>query len=105
MSHQGQPVIVGARAGRPWGRAVPGPTRAGRPSRRDARRAPRQPKALAVNPRTLERFLWAFVFPRAVTLPFGRGLTVRTVSGLDHDLSDFLPAARAGRESELVKAG
>jgi hypothetical protein len=40
-----------------------------------------------------------------VTLPFARGLTVRSVSGIDHDLSDFLPAARAGRESELVKAG
>jgi 2-polyprenyl-6-methoxyphenol hydroxylase-like FAD-dependent oxidoreductase len=53
----------------------------------------------------LTRFLRAFVFPRMVTLPFVRGLTVRTVSGLDHDLSDFLPAARAGRESELVKAG
>jgi 2-polyprenyl-6-methoxyphenol hydroxylase-like FAD-dependent oxidoreductase len=51
------------------------------------------------------RFLRGFVFPRVVTLPFVRGLMVRTVSGLDHDLPDFLPAARAGRESEAMKAG
>jgi len=43
------------------------------------------------------RFLRAFVFPTAVKLPLVRGLMVRTVSGLDHELPDFLPAARAGR--------
>jgi hypothetical protein len=37
------------------------------------------------------------VFPLAVTLPFVHGLMVRTVSGLDHELPDFLPPARAGR--------
>jgi 2-polyprenyl-6-methoxyphenol hydroxylase-like FAD-dependent oxidoreductase len=51
------------------------------------------------------RFLRAFVFPAAVQLPFVRGLMVRTVSGLDHELPDFLPPERAGRESELMKAG
>jgi 2-polyprenyl-6-methoxyphenol hydroxylase-like FAD-dependent oxidoreductase len=51
------------------------------------------------------RFLRAFVFPPAVTLPFVRGLMVRTVSGLDHELPDFLPAVRAGRGFETVKAG
>ena len=51
------------------------------------------------------RFLRAFVFPPAVKLPLVRGLMVRTVSGLDHELPDFLPAARARRESEALKAG
>jgi 2-polyprenyl-6-methoxyphenol hydroxylase-like FAD-dependent oxidoreductase len=51
------------------------------------------------------RFLRAFVFPRAVTLPFVRGLMVRTVSGLDHELPDFLPPARAGHGFETVQAG
>jgi 2-polyprenyl-6-methoxyphenol hydroxylase-like FAD-dependent oxidoreductase len=51
------------------------------------------------------RFMRTFVFPRAVTLPFLRGLMVRTVSGLDHELPDFLPPARAGRRLETMKAG
>jgi 2-polyprenyl-6-methoxyphenol hydroxylase-like FAD-dependent oxidoreductase len=51
------------------------------------------------------RFLRAFVFPSAVKLPFVRGLMKRTVSGLDHELPDFLPPARAVREFETVKAG
>jgi 2-polyprenyl-6-methoxyphenol hydroxylase-like FAD-dependent oxidoreductase len=51
------------------------------------------------------RFLRASVFPRAVTLPFLRGLMVRTVSGLDHELPDFLSPARAGHGSDTVKAG
>jgi len=51
------------------------------------------------------RFLRGFVFPPAVKLPFVRGLMVRTVSGLDHELPDFLPPARAGRGFETVKAG
>jgi hypothetical protein len=42
------------RAGRPWGRAVPGPARAGGPRRRDVRRALPESWALAVNPRTLD---------------------------------------------------
>jgi 2-polyprenyl-6-methoxyphenol hydroxylase-like FAD-dependent oxidoreductase len=50
------------------------------------------------------RFVRAFVFPPAVKLPFVRGLMVRTVSGLDHELPDFLPPARAGRGLETVKA-
>jgi hypothetical protein len=45
------------------------------------------------------------MFPPAVKLPFVRGLMVRTVSGLDHELPDVLPPARAGRELETVKAG
>jgi 2-polyprenyl-6-methoxyphenol hydroxylase-like FAD-dependent oxidoreductase len=51
------------------------------------------------------RFLRAFVFPRVVTLPFLRGLMVRTVSGLDHELPEFLPPARAGCGLQTVKAG
>jgi 2-polyprenyl-6-methoxyphenol hydroxylase-like FAD-dependent oxidoreductase len=51
------------------------------------------------------RFLRAFVFRPAVKLPFVRGLMVRTVSGLDHELPDFLPPARAGRGFETVKVG
>ena len=51
------------------------------------------------------RFLRAFVFPPALKLPFVRALMVRTVSGLDHELPDVLPLARAGREFETVKAG
>jgi 2-polyprenyl-6-methoxyphenol hydroxylase-like FAD-dependent oxidoreductase len=51
------------------------------------------------------RFMRAFVFPSMVTLPFVRGLMVRTVSGLDHELPDFLPPARAERGFETVKAG
>jgi 2-polyprenyl-6-methoxyphenol hydroxylase-like FAD-dependent oxidoreductase len=51
------------------------------------------------------RFMRTFVFPRVVTLPFVRGLMVRTVSGLDHELPDFSPPARAGRGLETVKAG
>jgi 2-polyprenyl-6-methoxyphenol hydroxylase-like FAD-dependent oxidoreductase len=51
------------------------------------------------------RFLRAFVFPPAVKRPLVRGLMVRTVSGLDHELPDFLPPARAGRGLETVKAG
>jgi len=51
------------------------------------------------------RFLRAFVFPPAVKLSFVRGLMVRTVSGLDHELLDFMPLARAGRGFETVKAG
>jgi hypothetical protein len=46
-----------------------------------------------------------FVFPPAVKLRFLRGLMVRTVSGLDHELPDFLAPARAGRGFETVKAG
>ena len=51
------------------------------------------------------RFLRRFVFPAAVKLPFVRGLMVRTVSGLDHELPDFVPPAQAGRGLETVKAG
>jgi 2-polyprenyl-6-methoxyphenol hydroxylase-like FAD-dependent oxidoreductase len=51
------------------------------------------------------RFMRAFVFPLAVQLPLVRGLMVRTVSGLDHELPDILPPARAGRGFETVKAG
>ena len=51
------------------------------------------------------RFMRTFVFPRVVTLPFLRGLMVRTVSGLDHELPDFLRPARAGGGLETVKAG
>jgi 2-polyprenyl-6-methoxyphenol hydroxylase-like FAD-dependent oxidoreductase len=51
------------------------------------------------------RFLRGFVFPPAVKLPFVRGLMVRTVSGLDHELPDVLPPARARRGLETVKAG
>jgi len=51
------------------------------------------------------RFLRGFVFPPAVKLPFVRGMMVRTVSGLDHELPDFLPAAQAGRGLATVKAG
>jgi hypothetical protein len=40
------------------------------------------------------RFLRRFVFPPAVKLPFVRGLMVRTVSGLDHKLPDFVPPAK-----------
>jgi 2-polyprenyl-6-methoxyphenol hydroxylase-like FAD-dependent oxidoreductase len=46
-----------------------------------------------------------FMFPPAVKLPLVRGLMVRTVSGLDHELPDFLLPARAGRGLETVKAG
>jgi hypothetical protein len=53
----------------------------------------------------LIRFLRAFVFPPAVKLPFVRGLMVRTVSGLDHELPNFLPTVRAGRGLETVEAG
>jgi 2-polyprenyl-6-methoxyphenol hydroxylase-like FAD-dependent oxidoreductase len=53
----------------------------------------------------LTRFLRGFVFPAAVKLPIVRGLIVRTVSGLDHELTDFLPQARAGHSFEKVKAG
>jgi 2-polyprenyl-6-methoxyphenol hydroxylase-like FAD-dependent oxidoreductase len=53
----------------------------------------------------LTRFLRAFVFPLAINLPFVRGLMVRTVSGLDHELPDFLQPARAGRGLETAKAG
>jgi hypothetical protein len=53
----------------------------------------------------LLRFIRTFVFPSAVTLPFVRSLMVRTVSGLDHELPDFLPPPRAGRGVETVKAG
>jgi 2-polyprenyl-6-methoxyphenol hydroxylase-like FAD-dependent oxidoreductase len=53
----------------------------------------------------LTRFLRGFVFPPAIKLPFVRGLMVRTVSGLDHELPDVLPQARVGRELETVKAG
>jgi 2-polyprenyl-6-methoxyphenol hydroxylase-like FAD-dependent oxidoreductase len=53
----------------------------------------------------LTRFMRTFVFPRIVTLPLVRGLMVRTVSGLDHELPDFLPFAQAGRGLETVKAG
>jgi hypothetical protein len=45
------------------------------------------------------------VFPPAVKLPFVRGLMVRAISGLDHELPDLLPPARAGRGLETVKAG
>jgi hypothetical protein len=51
------------------------------------------------------RFLRRFVFPPGLKLPFVHGLMVRTVSGLDHELPDFLPPARAGRGLETVKAG
>jgi hypothetical protein len=51
------------------------------------------------------RFLRAFVFPPAVKRPFVRGLMVRMVSGLDHELPDFLPPTRTGRGFETVKAG
>jgi 2-polyprenyl-6-methoxyphenol hydroxylase-like FAD-dependent oxidoreductase len=51
------------------------------------------------------RFMRAFVFPQALKLPFMRGLMVRTVSGLDHELPGFMPPARAGRGRETVKAG
>jgi 2-polyprenyl-6-methoxyphenol hydroxylase-like FAD-dependent oxidoreductase len=51
------------------------------------------------------RFLRALMFSSAFRLPFVRRLMVRTVSGLDHDLPDIVPAARAGREMETVKAG
>ena len=51
------------------------------------------------------RFLRAFVFPPAVKPSLVRGLMVRTVSGLDHELPDFLLPARAGRGLETVKAG
>ncbi len=51
------------------------------------------------------RFLRAFVFPRMVKLPFVRGLMVRTVSGLDHELPDLLSPARAGRGLETAKVG
>jgi 2-polyprenyl-6-methoxyphenol hydroxylase-like FAD-dependent oxidoreductase len=51
------------------------------------------------------RFLRALVFPPAIKLPFVHGLMVRTVSGLDHELPDFLPPARAGRGFETAKAG
>jgi 2-polyprenyl-6-methoxyphenol hydroxylase-like FAD-dependent oxidoreductase len=51
------------------------------------------------------RFMRAFVFPPAVKLPLVRGLMVRTVSGLDHELPDNLPAARAARGLATVKAG
>jgi 2-polyprenyl-6-methoxyphenol hydroxylase-like FAD-dependent oxidoreductase len=51
------------------------------------------------------RFLRGFVFPSAVKLPFARGLMVRTVSGLDHDLPEFVPPARAGRGFETATAG
>jgi 2-polyprenyl-6-methoxyphenol hydroxylase-like FAD-dependent oxidoreductase len=50
------------------------------------------------------RFMRAFMFPSAVRLPFVRGLMVRTVSGLDHELTGFLPPARAGRGLQSVKA-
>jgi 2-polyprenyl-6-methoxyphenol hydroxylase-like FAD-dependent oxidoreductase len=53
----------------------------------------------------LTRFLRGFVFPQAIKLPFVRGLMVRTVSGLDHELPDALPSAGAGRELETVRAG
>jgi 2-polyprenyl-6-methoxyphenol hydroxylase-like FAD-dependent oxidoreductase len=53
----------------------------------------------------LTRFLRGFLFPLAIKLPFVRGLMVRTVSGLDHKLPDFLPPARAARGFEAVKAG
>jgi 2-polyprenyl-6-methoxyphenol hydroxylase-like FAD-dependent oxidoreductase len=53
----------------------------------------------------LTRFMRAFVFPPVLKLPFVRALMVRTVSGLDHELPNFLPAARAGRGFETVKAG
>jgi 2-polyprenyl-6-methoxyphenol hydroxylase-like FAD-dependent oxidoreductase len=51
------------------------------------------------------RFMRACVFPPAIKQPFVRGLMVRTVSGLDHELPDFLPLARAGRGFETMKAG
>jgi 2-polyprenyl-6-methoxyphenol hydroxylase-like FAD-dependent oxidoreductase len=51
------------------------------------------------------RLMRAFVFPRVVTLPFVRGLMVRTVSGLDHELPDFLASARTAREREAVTVG
>jgi 2-polyprenyl-6-methoxyphenol hydroxylase-like FAD-dependent oxidoreductase len=51
------------------------------------------------------RFMRGFVFPPAIKLPFVRGLMVRTVSGLDHELPDFLAPARAGRGLETAKAG
>jgi hypothetical protein len=105
MRHQGQPVIVGAG---PVGLgAALFLARQGQVARVvELRDEPsRQSKALAVNPRTLERFLRAFVFPRVVTLPFVRGLMVRTVFGLDHELPDFLPPARAGCGLETVRAG
>jgi 2-polyprenyl-6-methoxyphenol hydroxylase-like FAD-dependent oxidoreductase len=53
----------------------------------------------------LTRFMRGFMFPPAVKLPVVRGLMVRTVSGLDHELPDVLPPPRAGRELETVKAG
>jgi 2-polyprenyl-6-methoxyphenol hydroxylase-like FAD-dependent oxidoreductase len=51
------------------------------------------------------RFLRALVFPLALKLPLMRGLMVRTVSGLDHKLPDFVPPSRAARGLETVKAG
>jgi 2-polyprenyl-6-methoxyphenol hydroxylase-like FAD-dependent oxidoreductase len=51
------------------------------------------------------RFLRASIFPPAVKLPFVRGLMVRTVSGLDHQLPAFMSPARAGRGFEKMKAG
>jgi 2-polyprenyl-6-methoxyphenol hydroxylase-like FAD-dependent oxidoreductase len=51
------------------------------------------------------RFLRGFVFPSAVKLPFVRGLMVRTVAGLDHELPDFSQPARAERGFETVEAG
>jgi 2-polyprenyl-6-methoxyphenol hydroxylase-like FAD-dependent oxidoreductase len=51
------------------------------------------------------RFMRTFVFPPALKLPFARGLMVRTVSGLDHELPDFLPPAQGGRGFDTVKAG
>jgi hypothetical protein len=45
-----------------------------------------------------------FVFPPALKLPFVRGLMMRTVSGLDHALPEFLPSACAGRGLVTAKA-
>jgi 2-polyprenyl-6-methoxyphenol hydroxylase-like FAD-dependent oxidoreductase len=53
----------------------------------------------------LTRFLRTFVFPAAIKLPVVRGLMVRTVSGLDHELPDLLRPARAESGLEPVKAG
>jgi hypothetical protein len=50
------------------------------------------------------RFFRAFVFQQVLKLPIVRRLMVRTVSGLDHKLPNFLPPARAGLELETAKA-
>jgi 2-polyprenyl-6-methoxyphenol hydroxylase-like FAD-dependent oxidoreductase len=76
-----------------------------RPVDRQVVRRVQQLSGLVTAESGFTRFLRAFVFPAAVKLPFVRGLMVRTVSGLDHELPDFLLPARAGRGLETVKAG